>query len=146
MKYHEALCLEALGETDGARKIFEYIAGIGIEYFSNMHLKQLPYWQALSLVHLGENLKAQHLLTGYRREWSTIAKTKDNGYFGTTPFFISFVDEPERLRRAQSSFLLSLCLDFEGKSEEAHRYISESVADNGEDLYALFFDRFGFLR
>ena len=48
LKYHEALCLEKLGKKADADKIFTYIATVTIEYFSNMHLKELPYWQAKS--------------------------------------------------------------------------------------------------
>ena len=51
---------------------------------------ELPYFQALLFNHLGEELKGQHLITKYFREWSKIKDVKDNGYFGTTPFFIPF--------------------------------------------------------
>ena len=78
LKYHEALCLESLGKKTEAEEIFSYIANVTIEYFSNMHLKELPYWQAKSFMHLGEHTKAQHLMTKYLREWSKIQHTKDN--------------------------------------------------------------------
>ncbi len=54
LKYFEALSLEKLGNKAAADEIFRYIATIGIEYFSNMHLKELPYYQACALQHLGE--------------------------------------------------------------------------------------------
>lgn len=112
LKYHEALCLEILNKKVETDEIFSYIANVTIEYFSNMHLKELPYWQAKSFMHLGEPTKAQHIMTKCLREWSKIQHTKDNGYFGTTPFFIPFVDEPQKLRRAQYLYLMSLCSDF----------------------------------
>ena len=145
LKYHEALCLEILGKKEEADKIFAYIANVTIEYFSNMHLKELPYWQAKSFIHLGEPTKAQHLMTKYLREWSKIQHTKDNGYFGTTPFFIPFVDEPQKLRRAQYLYLMSLCSDFAKKCDEAKGNITESTKLNNENLFALYFNRFGFL-
>lgn len=141
LKYHEALCREKLGDVAAAREIFRYIATITIEYFSNMHLKELPYWQAKSWEHLGEPTKAQHLMTKYMREWEKIEGVKDNGFFGTTPFFISFVDDPKKLRRAQYLYLTALCADF---SREENR-LSESVALNGENLFGLYFDRYGYL-
>ena len=40
-KFFEAVCLENLGEKVKADGIFSYIANIEIEYFSNIHLKEL---------------------------------------------------------------------------------------------------------
>ena len=96
-------------------------------------------------MHLGEPTKAQHIMTKYLREWSKIQHTKDNGYFGTTPFFIPFVDEPQMLRRAQYLYLMSLCGDFANKCGEAKENIVESTTLNNENLLALYFNRFGFL-
>ena len=145
LKYHEALCLELLGKKTEADEIFSYIANVTIEYFSNMHLKELPYWQAKAFMHLGEPTKGQHIMTKYLREWSKIQHTKDNGYFGTTPFFIPFVDEPQMLRRAQYLYLMYLCNDFAKKYDEAKECVVESTTLNNENLFALYFNRFGFL-
>ena len=145
LKYHEALCLELLGEKEKANKIFDYIANVTIDYFSNMHLKELPYWQAKSFEHLGETTKAQHLITRYLHEWSKIRHIKDNGYFGTTPFFLSFVDDPRKLRKAQYHYLMSLCYDCMQCSDDAKADIRLSASLNSENLFALYFNRFGFL-
>lgn len=145
LKYHEALCLEKLGKKEEADKVFSYIVNVTIEYFSNMHLRELPYWQAKSFMHLNEPTKAQHLITKYLREWKKIKNTKDNGYFGTTPFFIPFVDEPHKLRMAQYTYLMSLCCDFAEDCVSAKSYVSESISLSNENLFALYFDRFGFL-
>lgn len=145
LKYHEALCLEKLGKQEEADEIFRYIATVTIEYFSNMHLKELPYWQAKSWEHLGEKTKAQHLMTKYQREWKKIIDTKDNGFFGTTPFFISFVDSPEKLRKAQYHYFMALCDDFAGNVEDAKKDVEKSVNYNSENLFALYFSKFEFL-
>ncbi len=145
LKYHEALCLEKLGQKEEANKIFEYIANVTIEYFSNMHLKELPYWQAKSWIHLGQRTKAQHLMTKYLREWKNIIDVKDNGFFGTTPFFLSFVDSPEKLRKAQYLYFMALCEDFAGNSVEAKNKMKEALSQNSENLFALFYNEFGFL-
>ena len=142
LKFHEAICLENIGEKAKADEIFRYIATVQIEYFSNMHLKELPYFQAYSFNHLGEELKGQHLITKYLREWSKIKDTKDNGYFGTTPFFIPFVDEPQRLRKAQYLYLTGLCEDYIGNTEKAKKSLNESVALNNDYILAMFFNRF----
>lgn len=142
LKYHEALCYQRIGETGKAEEIFRYIANIGIEYFSNMHLKELPYFQAMSLDLLGESLKGQHLMTKYLREWSKIKDVKDNGYFATTPFFISFVDEPQRLRLSQYLYLTALCDNYMGNTAGAQKKLCESVSLNNENMLAQFFNKF----
>ena len=146
LKYHEALCMEQLGQNGPAAEIFRYIAGTEIEYFSNMHLKELPYWQANALTHLGEHTKAQHLIIRYLRQWSGICRTRDNGFFGTTPFFISFVDEPAKLRRGLYRYLMALCHAFTGDEVQADQLIRDSFQDNTDNLFALFFKTFGFLK
>lgn len=70
LKYFEDLSLKKLGNKAEVNEIFHYIATIGIEYFSNMHLKELPYYQARAWQHLGEEIKAQRLITEYRRKRS----------------------------------------------------------------------------
>lgn len=142
LKFYEAICLENIGEKSKADEIFRYIATTEIEYFSNMHLKELPYFQALSFNHLGEELKGQHLITKYFREWSKIKDIRDNGYFGTTPFFIPFVDEPARLRKAQYLYLTGLCEEYMGNANIAKKALKESVALNNDYMLAQFFNRF----
>jgi len=145
LKYHEAICLEKLGRIPEAKEIFSYIAGITVDYFSNMHLKELPYWQAKSLEHLGEPTRAQHLVTRYRREWSGIGAVRDNGFFATTPFFISFVDAPETLRAAQHHYFAALGEDAAGNGAAARTQLELSLRTNRDNLHALLFERFGFL-
>lgn len=145
LQYHEALCLEKLGQREEARSIFFRIAAIQIEYFSNMHLKELPYYQAKSYQHLHEALKGQHLMTKYNREWKEIIDVKDPGYFGTTPFFLSFVEEPAKLRKAQYLYLTALCKAYRGQKEEAADLMKESSQLNTDHLFALFFHTYGFL-
>ncbi len=142
LKFYEALCLEHIGEKAKADEIFRYIATTEIEYFSNMHLKELPYFQALSFDHLGEKLKGQHLITKYLREWKQIKDIKDNGYFGTTPFFIPFVDSPQKLRMAQYWYLMGLCEEYMGNRERAREMLAQSVALNNDNMSANFFSRY----
>ena len=61
LRYWQAVCLEHLGRREEAREIYRYITGTEIEYFSNMHLPELPYYQALSHDRLGETLAARAL-------------------------------------------------------------------------------------
>ncbi len=145
LKTQEAICLEKLGKIDEAKEIWQYIATIEIEYFSNMHLKELPYYQAIAWTHLGNELKARASITKYFREWKNIKCTKDNGFFGTTPFFISFTDNPQKLRDAQYNYLMSLCHNSMGETELAKTEMMTSVKLNNENYFALFFNEFGIL-
>lgn len=145
LKYFEAICLEKLGNKTEADEIFRYIATIEVEYFSNMHLKELPYYQACAWRHLGENLKGQQLITRYRREWSGIAKTVDNGFFDATPFFISFTDDPRKMRTAQYDYLMSLCCAYMGDCDAAKSRLVSSLELRNENLAAISFLVQGFL-
>lgn len=138
LKFREALCLEAIGEKAAADEIYRYISTVQIEYFSNMHLKELPFYQAISCDRLGEGVKGQHLITRYLREWSKIKDVKDNGFFGTTPFFIPFVDAPAKLRRAQYLYLTGLCDAYMGVAGAKDK-LKEAYALNNDNLFALFF-------
>ncbi|MBP3381695.1 MAG: DUF5107 domain-containing protein, partial [Clostridia bacterium] len=138
LKFREALCLEAIGEKSAADEIYRYISTVQIEYFSNMHLKELPFYQAVSADRLGEGVKGQHLITRYLREWSKIKDVRDNGFFGTPPFFIPFVDAPAKLRRAQYLYLTGLCDAYMGV-DGAKEKLKEAYALNNDNLFALFF-------
>lgn len=137
LKYREALCLDKLGREEEAEAVYRYISDTEIEYFSNMHLPELPYYRALSYDRLGEGLKARAMITKYRRIWSKMEGIKDNGFFATTPFFISFVDEPTRLRTSKFLYLTALCDRYEGKDDTADKKMRESYSQNNDNLFAL---------
>ena len=136
LKYRQALCLEKLGRREEAEKIYEYIANTEIEYFSNMHLPELPYYRALSYDKLGQTLKARAMITKYSRVWSAMDGVRDNGFFATTPFFISFVDAPANLRRAKMLYLTALCDRYEGRNETADAKLKECYQLNNDTLFA----------
>lgn len=139
LKYMAALALEQLGQTQEAHSIFTDIANIQIEYFSNMHLKELPWFQAMALRHLGETTRATQVITRSLRQWQQASQIRDNGWAGTTPFFISFMDEPKKLQDAQFDYLLALCRAFMGQSAEAAALLDKSIQGNNENLLALSF-------
>lgn len=144
LKYYEACCLEKIGKQEDADEIFRYITNIKIDNYIRNRIQELPYWQAKSLEHLGESTKAQHLMIKCYREWKTMIEVKDNGYYGTTPFYISFVDEPAKLRKAQYFYLMALCNAFSGNKEEAMANILECIQLNSDNQYALLFEKYGF--
>ncbi|MBQ3088448.1 MAG: DUF5107 domain-containing protein [Clostridia bacterium] len=139
LRYFEAICLEKLGQKNKADEIYFYITDTEIEYFSNMHFKELPWYQALSYNKLGEPLKGQDLITRYNRLWKSALKAKDDGYFATTPFFIPFTDSPEKLRRAQFGYLLGLAEAYMGNKEKGKELLSSAYDLNSELLFAKFY-------
>ena len=140
-RYRIAECMEALGRTAEAQEIYREILGIRIEFFSEMHLKELPFYQALSARRLGLMQRAQNLMTDARRRWSAELNRRDNGYFATTPFFISFMDDAAMLRRAQYLYLTALVKLYDGQMECAQAMLRESYALNNENLFCGFYAR-----
>ena len=91
-KYYEAICLKSLGQEDKANENFDFITGIEVDYFSNMNLPELPFYQALCYRETGMPFKGDMLINYKLQDWKEGMKTVDVGYFATTPFFISFCD------------------------------------------------------
>jgi tetratricopeptide (TPR) repeat protein len=136
MRYRAALCLEALGKKSEADEIYEYIASTEIEYFSNMHLPELPYYQAKAYDRLGESFKARSLMTKYARAWSSFEDVTDNGFFTTTPFFMPFIEEPKKLRRSKALYFNGLIDRYLGRDDEADDKMAESFMLNNDNLFA----------
>jgi len=136
LKYREALALDKLGRRDEAESIYRYIAETEIEYFSNMHLSELPYYRAMSYDRLGEVLKARSLITEYKRTWNKMENVQDNGFFATTPFFISFTDNPAKLRRSKFLYLTALIDRYEENDNAADKKMAESYMLNNDNLFA----------
>lgn len=146
LRYQAARCLELLGDKAAADDIYTYIADTEIEYFSNMHLKELPAYQVLSLRRLGQTVRAQQVAIRYRREFDKIPNVTDSGFFGTTPFFIPFMDEPARLRKAQHLYLSGMMLSVMDESEKATASIAESAALNNDNMFAVVYAAQGILK
>ena len=136
LRYHAALCMEKLGRKEEAEAIYRYISEIEIEYFSNMHLPELPYYQARALDRLGEHLRARRLMTSYMRLWSRMESVTDNGFFATTPFFMPFIEAPRKLRRAKALYFNGLACRYLGKDCEADEKMAESFCLNNDNLFA----------
>ncbi|WP_269522719.1 DUF5107 domain-containing protein [Coraliomargarita parva] len=103
----EANCLDALKRPEEARPLYQHILKLEIEYFSNMHLPELPVYQARALQALGQFARAERILRDCLRKWNQALKDSSAGFFSTTPFFISYVDQPEEARTAQFKYLTS---------------------------------------
>ena len=133
--FARANCLEKLGRTEEAIAIYRQILDIQVEFFSNMHLPELPWYQAQCANKLGLHQKAQNLMTTYKRVWTAGMDKVDNGYFNTTPFFISFIDNAAQMRRAYFLYLTGLVDLYDGKTAAANEKLAESYQLNSENLF-----------
>lgn len=138
-KFAYAECLEHLGRREEAEEIYRYILDITVEFFSNMHLPELPWYQARCCEKLGLHNKAQNLMNHYKRVWSAAIDKVDNGYFNTTPFFISFIDNPAKMRKSYYLYLTGLVDLFDGKVESGKAKLAQSYALDSEKIYAGFY-------
>jgi len=121
-QYYEAICLEKLNQTEKADKLYAHILGLSIDYFSNMHLSPLPYYQACVLKIKGNESKGRRLMLTCLENWSKALKEKDGGYFKTTPFFISYCENATIAREAHYSYLIGLAKLFIGNNNEAEKF------------------------
>lgn len=138
-KFYMAQCLEHMGQNQRANEIYREIMGIEIEAFSNMHLRELPFYQALSAQALGLQQKAWNIMGRAKRAWTAELARKDNGFFATTPFFVSFVQQPAVLRRGCFSYLLALVNLFEGNTGAAATLFDESYSLNSDNVFCHYY-------
>lgn len=129
-KYYEAICLKSLGQEDKAKENFDFITGIEIDYFSNMNLPELPFYQALCYRETGMPLKGDMLVNYKLQDWKEGMKAIDAGYFATTPFFISFCDSAVQQRTAYYGYLLALAYRYMGDTERSRKYIEQAAASD----------------
>ena len=119
-----------MGETAAADELYKHILKLQKDYFTEMHLKALPYYQALALKHFGKDLEARAMIDAARKDWQKKMQVEDAGFFQTTPFFISFSTRADIARKACFSSLLGYAEDFIGNTDAAKEYFS-----NGNDIY-----------
>ena len=137
-RFYLAKCREAMGERDEAERIYDYILTLKIDYFSNMHLPELPYYQAMAYTAKGDFLMGRALIDEYQKKWNAAAKKEDVGYFGTTPFFISYCDDAKTARKAYYSYLLGFAYRFMGRNEMSHEmFMTASECDKSSLWYGL---------
>lgn len=138
-QFRMAQCLEKLGRGGEARELYETILSIQLDFFSRMHLPELPYYQARAAEALGLPQRAWNILGCAKRQWSRALEQTDNGFFATTPFFISFVQQPAILHRAYYLYLLAFIALFCGETERARSMFRESCLLNGDSMFCRFY-------
>lgn len=128
-RYFQAACLKKLGKTDEAMAIYRSFLEYRFDYFSDMYLITLAYYvgrayEELGMADLGKEL-VRSRLQSFEAEWD---KT-DTGAFGTTPFFIIFIDPPLESRHQYYAYPLMMFSSFLKDSERERRYETEQKKD-----------------
>ncbi len=135
-RFYEAECLWHLGRKNEANAIYTDITALYIDYFSNMHLPELRCWQALSWKRLGQDGRGEMMLREHIRLNREAANHKDAGYFGTTPFFISYMESPEKLRKANSDWQLAVAYWALGAQSDSMKHLRLAMEGEPFLVYA----------
>lgn len=135
-QYYEAVCRQRLGDENGAQKLFAHILQLKVDYFSNMHLPELPCWQAMVLMHTGREPQARELLAAHVRRQEQAATARDAGYYRTTPFFIPYMEGAEKLRRAGRIWQTAMACWVSGDTARAAALATKSLEYEPANLYA----------
>ncbi len=135
-QYYEAVCLKQLGREEQALPLLQHILSLKQDYFSNMHLPELPCWQAMACRQLGLNARAQELIAAHLRAQQAAAAARDAGYYKTTPFFISYMEDAKTLRSAACAWQTAMAHFAAGDLQKAAAFAREAIAKEPGYLYA----------
>ena len=135
-QYFEAVCLEALGDSENARALYDHILILKKDYFSDMNLPELPAWQAAVRIRLGQNAAAQDVLAAHLRLTQASRDVVGAGYAKSTPFFISYMENPQSLRTASSDWQTAMIYWAGGDKAQAAAYAEKSLRGEAGNLYA----------
>ena len=131
--YFAARCLEKLGREDEAKEIYTSFGKYFYDFFTDMYLYTFAYYSARALEALGKNDEAKELIEWRYNSFKSASEQETLGYFGTTPFFIGYIDEAVSARKLHYSYPLYLFASFLGdKSAEEYK---NTFSKDGYGLY-----------
>ena len=135
-QYYEAMCLKRLNREVEAEPLFRWILTFKQDYFTDMHLPDLPCWQAMAYRELGCPAPAQSLIAAHLRRQEASEKAVDAGYFKTTPFFISYMEDASVQRQAACLWQKAMAHFAAGDLATAEVLARKSMHGNPVNLYA----------
>ena len=133
-QYFAARCLEKLGRKDQARAIYRSFGTYRFDYFTDMYLYTFAYYAAKGLEALGDKEAGDRLIKTRFAEFESAAAQQTLGYFGTTPFFISFIDQPAEARTLHYAYPLYLFASYLG-DEQAKKTYADRISRDGYGMY-----------
>lgn len=136
-RYYEAVCLQKLGKEKEAAGLMDWIMVHRQDYFTDMHLPELPCWQAMTrLLQGGHAPEARQRIADHLRAQQSAALAVDAGYGKTTPFFISYMEDARRIRQAATDWQLAMAHFAAGDRPAAARLAQKSLQNDPTNLYA----------
>ena len=134
-KFGQAEALALLGKKEDAQKIYHEIVAVQPDYFTNMHLPELPVWTALAWSRLGEAGQAYMQVLKFMEESQAMRGKRDPGWFKATPFFISYLEPAKLLRQAASDYRCALSLGAIGEVEKSITRMRAALAEEPAYVY-----------
>ena len=126
-KYYEGLCLQASGRETEAEACLRFVIQMPQDYFSDMHLPELPCYQSLAYRALGLEAAAIEKAARHYQQWEKARAIQDPGHFKTTPFFLCFLEDAKTLRDFTCSYHCGFALScFPGRQQEARALLLRS--------------------
>lgn len=133
-RYFQAMSYDKLGDREKAEEILKGYLHFRYDYFTNMYLYTYAYYDARALEYLGQTKDATELMQNFLASDEKELTKTDMGHFGTTPFFISFIDRPATARENYFAYRLFLTSKFLGDKERMEKY-SKIVETDGYGMY-----------
>ena len=131
-QYFAAKCLEKLGRADEAKEIYKDFLHFNLDFFTDMYLYTFAYYAARALEALGKKDEADKLIKGRFEAWSAECERETLGYFGTTPFFIGYIDEAVSAKKLHYSYPLYLFASYLGMDASEYK---NTFSKDGYGLY-----------
>ena len=131
-QYFEAKCLEKLGKADEAKAIYTHFCTYKFDFFTDMYLYTFAYYAARALESLGRKDEGDKLIKDRFAAWSAECERETLGYFGTTPFFMGYIDEAVSAKKLHYSYPLYLFATYLGTDATEYK---NTFSKDGYGLY-----------
>lgn len=136
-RFFEAVCLQKLGRENEAAVLLDWVMVHRQDYFTDMHLPELPCWQAMALELKGGHApEARVRIAAHLRAQERSEAAVDPGYGKTTPFFISYMEDAGRLRAARADWQRAMACFAAGDRQAARALAQKSLQKDPTNLYA----------
>ena len=131
-QYFEAKCLEKLGKADEAKALYTHFCTYKFDFFTDMYLYTFAYYAARALESLGRKDEGDKLIKDRFAAWSAECERETLGYFGTTPFFMGYIDEAVSAKKLHYSYPLYLFATYLGTDATEYK---NTFSKDGYGLY-----------
>jgi len=126
--YEEGVCFAQLGNKDEALRCWNQVIDYPIDYFTTMYLPSYPIWRGKAHLALGQLTKGTKECTEALKSAILSIEKPDYGPFNTTPYFISYRENPRHERIEHFTMLIALALFALGRKEEAKNSLRKCIA------------------